>query len=742
MIRYLHKIISVLLVLCCSFTLSQAQLTVIDNVTATQLVNKLVGQGVVTMNPTLTCRSTGSGTFSGTSNLGIDSGIVLTTGSAKTNTATFTVGVDAIATQGMSYTGGNTPGDGDLTSIINGSATNNACVLEFDFIPSGDTVRFQYVFGSEEYPEYACSSFNDVFAFLISGPGIVSNIPAIPTKRNIALVPGTNVPIAINTVNPGAGINGNIATCNAIAPGSPFTAYYVDNLIPTANPNIVFDGMTTVLTAIQDVIPCQTYHLKLAIADAVDGALNSGVFLKAGSLMSTPVQTENITGGGGGSNKLHTVRGCNPAVIRYKRLGCDTLQPFTFHLQVSGTAVNGTDYAFIAPTLVVPGGSSTVDLHIQGLLPPLGSNKYVIIGVLHPDSVVAGASIIPVLKRDTVYILDSLFVNILTPEQAVCPNTTISITAETDPSLSFSWTPVQYNTGSLTITPTLLTTRDFTITVTQPGAPATCPPRRKTYHALVEQYPIISAPSDTIVCGQDSAVIPVSVYPDSVNYLYNWSPGTGLRATNIGTNFLFRPAGTYPYTITVTTPQAHCVSTHNININVRPPFDLSYVRPQSGTVVEYGKEVDMSAQGAVLYSWFPPGQFYNPDMPVARTLPVLEPATYSVLGIDEYGCKDTAKIFLDVKYPLDPIMPNAFTPNGDGKNDVFGLTNAKFQKLLRFEVYNRWGQQVFTTIDPLKGWDGTVEGKDCAQAVYTYIIVVELPDKNIKTYKGDVTLFR
>ncbi|MCY1538864.1 hypothetical protein D9M68_744260 [compost metagenome] len=129
-------------------------------------------------------------------------------------------------------------------------------------------------------------------------------------------------------------------------------------------------------------------------------------------------------------------------------------------------------------------------------------------------------------------------------------------------------------------------------------------------------------------------------------------------------------------------------------------------------------------------------------MPVARTLPVLEPATYSVLGIDEYGCKDTAKIFLDVKYPLDPIMPNAFTPNGDGKNDVFGLTNAKFQKLLRFEVYNRWGQQVFTTIDPLKGWDGTVEGKDCAQAVYTYIIVVELPDKNIKTYKGDVTLFR
>jgi gliding motility-associated-like protein len=87
-------------------------------------------------------------------------------------------------------------------------------------------------------------------------------------------------------------------------------------------------------------------------------------------------------------------------------------------------------------------------------------------------------------------------------------------------------------------------------------------------------------------------------------------------------------------------------------------------------------------------------------------------------------------------------MPNAFTPNGDGKNDVFGLTNAKFQKLLRFEIYNRWGQQVFSTIDPLKGWDGTFEGKNCDQAVYNYIIVVELPNKTIKTYNGTVTLFR
>ncbi|MNY30342.1 hypothetical protein D3C86_1644460 [compost metagenome] len=146
--------------------------------------------------------------------------------------------------------------------------------------------------------------------------------------------------------------------------------------------------------------------------------------------------------------------------------------------------------------------------------------------------------------------------------------------------------------------------------------------------------------------------------------------------------------------------------------------------------------------GGILYSWLPVSMFYDPDNQYARTFPITEPGTFKVIGIDEYGCKDTASIDLEVKYPLDPIMPNAFTPNGDGKNDVFGLTNAKFQKLLRFEIYNRWGQQVFNTIDPMKGWDGNFEGNPCAQAVYSYIITVELPNKELKTYKGTVTLFR
>ncbi|RQO29985.1 hypothetical protein DBR32_13815 [Taibaiella sp. KBW10] len=472
----------------------------------------------------------------------------------------------------------------------------------------------------------------------------------------------------------------------------------------------------------------------------LNGGANDNITFKFDfDVISIGMETQS--GQGGNQNLKHTVRGCNSAKITFTR-GGDTTVPMILHINKLGDATNGTDYQYLADTVYFGAMTTSRTIEVKPLLVPNmpTGQKMVVIEALNPCGCDNGVQ--NVIKRDTVYILDSLYVGISTPLPAYCPGTQISITGATDPTLNFNWTPVQYDLGSLTINPILLTTRDYTITVRQPNAPATCPPNSKTFHALVEQYPLISMASDTMVCGQDSIPIPVLVSPDSVNYIYNWSPGTGLRATNVATNFLYRPTGVYNYHFIATTPLAKCSATHDIIVRVRPAFQLSNVLPLSGTMVDYGKEVDMSASGALFYSWFPTNMFYDPDSKNARTFPVLEPKTYSVVGVDEYGCKDTADIKLEVKYPGDPIMPNAFTPNGDGKNDVFGLTNAKFQKLLQFEIYNRWGQQVFTTSNPMTGWDGTLSGDQCAQGVYSYIIRVELPNKTIKTYKGDVTLYR
>ena len=445
----------------------------------------------------------------------------------------------------------------------------------------------------------------------------------------------------------------------------------------------------------------------------------------------------------------HAVRGCRSAFINYTRNG-DTTVPMILRFNIINTganiAINGTDYQQVADSLYFAPYERTKSLEIKPLLVanmPTGQ-KMAIIESLNPCGC-DGAIGVPI-RRDTVYILDSIRAGISTPLPAYCPGTQITITGDADPGLEFSWHPAEFNNNSLVITPTLLTTRDYTLTVTQPGAPATCPAVKKVFHAYVEQYPIIHMPKDTTVClnDRDSIAIPVTVSPDSVNYLFNWSPATGLRAANLQTNFFKMPPGTYSYAITATTPLANCSSTHNININVRPPFELTNVLPASGTVVDYQDEVKMSAQGAILYTWLPVHKFYDPTLQYATTMPVEEPGTYYVTAVDKYGCRDTVPITLDVRFPYDPVIPNAFTPNGDGKNDVFLIPNGKFQKLHRFEVYNRWGKKVFHTNDPVKGWNGTDmdNGKPCDQSVYTYVITVQLPNGEIKTYKGDVTLIR
>ncbi|HMK03911.1 MAG TPA: choice-of-anchor L domain-containing protein, partial [Ferruginibacter sp.] len=177
--------------------LSNAQLQVTNVSSADALVQRLLGQGITVSNVKLTAHPAMTGFFKnlGGNSIGIDSGIVLTNGVAKTDRNKFGVDGDGVATAILTaaHNAWGFPGDADLSAIV-GDITNDACVLEFDFVPLGDSIRFNYVFSSEEYTLYSCSQFNDAFAFFISGPGITG-------LQNIALIPNTNLPVTINNIN-------------------------------------------------------------------------------------------------------------------------------------------------------------------------------------------------------------------------------------------------------------------------------------------------------------------------------------------------------------------------------------------------------------------------------------------------------------------------------------------------------------------------------------------------------------
>jgi len=232
--------------------------------TANDLAQALVGPGVTISNVTYTGAPIAAGTFKGGSSIiGFDSGIILSNGAVPN-----VIGPNC--STGITWVN-NTPGDPQLSAII-GQVTNDAAVLEFDFNPSSPTIRFQYVFASDEYQEFVFD-FNDVFAFFVNG-------------QNVALIPQTNTIVSINNVNNGSTDPANLT----IPPVNP--SFYVNNdfQFPTVAPfNTEMDGMTVILTASANVTPGATNHIELAIADAIDFVLDSNVFIKGGSLASTVV---------------------------------------------------------------------------------------------------------------------------------------------------------------------------------------------------------------------------------------------------------------------------------------------------------------------------------------------------------------------------------------------------------------------------------------------------------------------
>lgn len=298
-----------------------AQLITTNTMTPTQLVNNiLLGSGVTASNIVFTGNAKQYAAFNATSStsLGIATGVLLSTGNVLTSSAN--------GPQGPNNSGSTTTdwfGAGDaLLDAVSGVTTFDAAVLEFDFVPLGDSVKFRYCFGSEEYPEFVNAGVNDAFAFFLSGP---NPFGGTYVDKNIALIPGTTTPVSIDNVN---------ATSNS-------TFYRSNTPVPTIN--CEFDGFTKVLYALEKVSCGQTYHIKIAIADGGDGAWDSGVFLEGGSFSSVPPISVAAVNSNAIINSSVIVEDCNTNCVYFIR-GGNITQKDSFALQIGGNAVLGTDY--------------------------------------------------------------------------------------------------------------------------------------------------------------------------------------------------------------------------------------------------------------------------------------------------------------------------------------------------------------------------------------------------------------
>lgn len=401
-----------------------AQLTIDESLTGNEAAQLLAGAGVNISNVIVTAADSSWAYYNNVNTELQDSeGLLLTTGKAR----------NAIVQDGVNGTGlpdiinqteclncdefdNAFPGSPLLNNIYVGN-TFDATTFQFDIQVQGDSLEFGFTFASEEYEEWVDSPFNDVFGFFISGPGGLNDV-------NIALVPGTTDAVAINSVN---------QTVN--------TQYYYDNRNPLGQ-NIQYDGFTVDLKAeIGDLIPCETYTLKLIVADRADRLYDSAVFIETINSNYSDIVT-STTGG-----TPYMIEGCNDGTITFvpnEVLPVDQTIEYSF----GGTAEIGVDYT-VSPalgtnipndpqTITIPANQASVQIDVSptsdGLLE---GDEYIALYVVNQlcTSTIQD-SVLFVIK-------DSLELDIVPPVQEICPGETATLTgvSDTNGDFEFTWSP-------------------------------------------------------------------------------------------------------------------------------------------------------------------------------------------------------------------------------------------------------------------------------------------------------------
>lgn len=250
-------------------------------------------------------------------------------------------------------------GDRDLRSLAGGQVFD-AVGIEFDFVPLDPFVTFRYVFASEEYCEFVGSKFNDVFGFFISGPGINGQFSNGST--NVALVPGTNDYVSINTINHKRNEDfyiSNIRSDDALECGIAYQKSPLDGVIE-------YDGFTKGLVAFLNLIPCETYHIRFVVSDVGDNFYDSAVFLEAGSFNLGGEVTINANVA---EEPQKTVfdEGCDSVYFNFERANLNTLDfPLTVNIKLSesNTAVENEDFTPIPRSVTIPPGAVSTRLGV------------------------------------------------------------------------------------------------------------------------------------------------------------------------------------------------------------------------------------------------------------------------------------------------------------------------------------------------------------------------------------------
>jgi gliding motility-associated-like protein len=604
---------------------------------------------------------------------------------------------------------------------------NDRVQIIFSFVATSDSIEFNFVFGSHEYASWTCSNFNDVFGFFLTGQGINGN-SALSTA-NLAVIPGTTIPVAVNTINSGSG--GTPSLCLAANPN--YVAHSV--MFNSSNGTITsLSGYTDKFVATAQVTCGNVYTIRLVLANVADHILSSAVFLEAKSFKSPTIEISTNLNNGNSFNDTTVVEGCNPSYIKFRKDGNVGIG-MGINLQFSGTAVNGVDMVQIPDSIWIPPGQAADSLLIQAIDDGAAEGLEDFKIVMQP--VTTSCYVYPPKQIDIV-VRDKAPIVLATHAYAssdtvYCPNDTASIYGSVlsgEGNTFGGWVDDPAAPNRRLIQPTQTTTYRYW-GLDECGQDTVFD---EVTIYLANYTPLAYEVDSVLVCRGDTANFFITVTDGRPPYAINWANGNTGYALSVVPSL---PITYYPFTITDACGQS---VTDSVQAKVAPDplSSFSYLNDYNVPL-----RVSFTNRSVNMQTWF--WDFGDGTTSTDRD-PIHDferPGTYQVnlKIVSPDGCLHEITLEVTVETDFYIYVPNAFTPDGDGLNECFEIKGVGFDAF-EIKIFDRWGNQVFFSDNVENCWDGTMNGQLAPQGVYTYAIFLRLPFDKIHQKQGTVTVYR
>ena len=666
-------------------------------------------------------------------NVGLASGIVMVTGNYEDAAAGTSSGI--VSSTSSPATNGN-DWSIPLRMVLNdqgnsAQSMNDVAVLQFDFVASGEYVKFDYVFASEEYPSFVHSSFNDAFGFFISGPFDDQGNPVnegIPYQyRNIAVIPGTTEPITINTVHDQRGCH------------DEYSAYHITN----TNNNCQMNAYTVELSTEEVyVVNCYKYKLELVICDVGDASYNSCVFLGAGSFKVDEYSLKEMIPPTGVGTAY--VKGCDSDTITMT-INRPALENEQHVLNFFGTAVEGEDFELLdlngnpaGRTLTFMEGDTSASIIIKFKNHPTDiGGETLVLGIATEfindcaqiDTIQFGITTPQLLEytisEDVIYCENELPKN---------ENVEINVTGAIG-EITYEW--------SAGVTPDQASN---TVGITQPTtiyitATDGCEREIKDSITFKVQGATVSASVDKRFICEGEVVQLTST--EAVEYAWTSSVEDLLLPDNntIKTPQA-QPTASSIYTVTIVDENG-CIASDTVNVVVVPAIDAQlYLTPTRTSVLNTQIRFEDRTQGSYSREW----DFGNGETSTQSSGVIVyssdDTATYQVrlIAYNQAHCPDTAYGTVQVVPEFSIWIPTAFTPGTDDVNAYFTpifSTETEYE----FTIYSRNGDKIFTTDEKIRAWDGKLKnGNYAPNGSYVYDLYYKDGDGLLQRKTGNVAL--